>query len=426
MNKRVVITGLGIVAPNAIGVTNFLTALKNGKSGIKHITELKDYKFSCQVGGIPEFNNEDYLETLSKYELLNADTSIRYSVIASLEAWKDANLLIPELDSKSLDTNSGAIIGTCYGGTEYFTRKIYPYVKEGKTKRLGSQTIEHWMPSGSAAAIGKIFALGNQTTANSSACSTSTEAICMAYDKIKKGDAKIMIAGGTDPYSPFAWAGFDSMRLLARGFNDFPEKASRPLSNTATGFVPAAGAGVLIIEDYENAIKRNANIYAEIIGDNINSGGNRNGGTMTFPNSYSVINGIKNSLKSAKISPSQIDLICGHLTGTIADKTEIINWKKALSLNQSFPYINSLKSMTGHMIGAAGAAETIAAVLQLKNNFIHQNINCKDLHPDISEIWDTKKIPKKTIENLNLKYVIKASFGFGDVNSCIILKSISQ
>jgi len=346
MNRRVVITGIGIIAPNAIGKDGFFNAIKNGISGIKFIPELKDYKFSCQVGGIPEFINEDYLVTLSKYELLNADTSIRYSVIATLEAWKDANLLIPELDSKSLSKNFGAIIGTCYGGTEYFTRKIYPYVKEGKTKRLGSQTIEHWMPSGSAAAIGKIFALGNQTTANSSACSTSTEAICMAYDRIKKGDAKIMIAGGTDPYSPFAWAGFDSMRLLARGFNDNPEKASRPMSNSASGFVPAAGAGILIIEDYDHAIYRNAKIYAEISGVSINSGGNRNGGTMTFPNSSAVIQCIKSALNSANINSNDISLICAHLTGTIADKAEITNWKTALSPNKTLPYINSLKSMT--------------------------------------------------------------------------------
>ncbi len=425
MNNRVVITGLGIVAPNGVGINNFLDSIKKGKSGIVHIPELETNNFACQVGGIPNFKDEEYSELLSYYELTEADSSIKYAVIAGLEAWKDAKLQVPDLNDNSYNPAYGTIIGTCYGGIEMFTRKIFPFVNSGKTKQLGSQSVEHWMPSGSSAALSKMLALGNISTSNSSACSTSTESIILAYERIKSGKAKIIIAGGTDPYSPYAWAGFDSMRLLARTSNKEPEKASRPMSGSASGFVPAAGAGILIIEDYEHALKRNVNIYAEIIGSAINSGGQKNGGTMTFPNSDAVQRCIKSAIDSANITGKNIDLICGHLTGTIADKSEINNWVDALQLKQNRPYINSLKSLTGHMIGAAGAAETIAAVLQLKNNFIHQNLNCDDLHPEIETAWDAKKIPQSYLENIKLNYIIKAGFGFGDVNSCLVIKKQS-
>ena len=320
MDNEVVISGIGIIAPNGIGQEAFLESLKKGKSGIKFIPELEKYNFSSQVGGIPDFNDEDYIDILSKYELQEADISIKYAVIAAIEAAKDAKIPIPDLECNAVNSKHGAIIGTCYGGTEIFTRKIFPYVNAGKTKRLGSQIIEHWMPSGSAATIARIFALGNQTSANSSACSTGTEAICMAYDRIKSGKANMMFAGGSDPYSPYAWAGFDSMRLLSRSYNDKAQNASRPMSITADGFVCAAGAGVLCIENKEHALKRNAKIYAEITGIAINSGGHRNNGSMTFPNSESVIACIKSAIKNAEIKSSEIDLICGHLTGTIADK----------------------------------------------------------------------------------------------------------
>lgn len=421
MNKRVVITGFGTVAPNATGNSAFYNALKTGKSGIKYIQELEDFNFACKVGGIPDINNSKYLEIINNNELSEADTSIKYAVIAGLEAWESSGFNIPNHHSKTLP-DAGAIIGTCYGGTEIFIRKMHPLISSGKTKKLGSQIVEHWMPSGSVASLSKILGLANQTTANSSACSTGTEAIIMAYERIKDGKAKIMLSGGTDPYSPYAWAGFDSMRLLCRKFNDKPESASRPMSATAAGFIPAAGAGVILLEELDNAIKRNAVIYGEIIGSSMNSGGQRNGGTMTSPNSQEVINCIKSAVDDSNITGDQIDLISGHLTGTMADNIEVKNWINALGLKNKFPYINAPKSMIGHMIGAAGAVETIAAILQLSKDFVHPSINCEDLNPDIREVWPQDKIPKKTIQNVNIKYIAKAGFGFGDVNSCLILK----
>lgn len=421
-NNRVVITGLGIVSPNGLGISEFRNSIKHGISGIKYIDELKEYNFYCQVGGIPDISTEYAINIFEKYQLTEADLSIKYSVLAGLEAWQNAGLEIPDYFEDTTNNDAGAIIGSCFGGLEIFTRKIYPLVNSKKVKNIGSQTIEQWMLNGSVAALSRILALANQTTANSSACSTSTEAIVIAYERIKNGKAKLMLSGGTDPYSPFIWAGFDSMRLLCRRFNDSPEQASRPMSESANGFVPSAGAAVLILEEYEHALKRGAKMYAEIAGVYVNSGGQRNGGTMTASNPDKAIDCIKIALKNAGISGKEINLVSGHLTGTKADTRELSIWHNALELEKYCPYINAPKSMFGHMIGAAGAAEIIAAVLQLHEDFVHPSINCDDINPEIEKIWETNRIPHKTVYNAGLKYVAKAGFGFGDVNSCVILK----
>ena len=425
MNKRVVITGLGVIAPNGTGIPSFTNAIKLGKSGINYIEELAQYNFSCQVGGIPDISESVFFHFLEKYSLTDADAAIKYAVLAGLEAWTDAGFEIPDFFNDNTNDDTGCIIGTGLGGTDIFVRKVFPFVNSGNSRRLGSQIVEHWMPSGSAASLAKILALANQTTSISSACSTGTEAIIQGFKRIQSGDAKAMLVGSTDPYSLYCWAGFDAMKVLCRKFNETPAKASRPMSETAAGFVPGAGAGVLFIENLETALKRNAKIYAEIIGTSINSGGQRNGGSMTAPNSKNVIKCIKNALLEAEIEGNQIDLISGHLTGTMGDSIEIKNWVEALNLSDKFPYVNSLKSMIGHLIAASGAVESIAAILQLKYDFIHPSINCEDLNPEIEKIFPRKNIPQTYIEHTGIKHIAKASFGFGDVNSCIILKKYS-
>jgi 3-oxoacyl-(acyl-carrier-protein) synthase len=424
MNKRVVVSGIGIISPNGCGKNEFSSSLQEGKSGIKYINELTNYNFFCQVGGIPNISNDRINEIISKYQLEEADLALKYAVLAGLEAWEDSGLIIPDYFGSKTNDDAGAIIGSCFGGLEIFTRKIYPLVNSGKVKAIGSQALEQWMLNGSVAALSRILALSNQTTANSSACSTGTEAIVLAYERIKNGQANIMLAGGTDPYSPFVWAGFDSMRLLCRRFNEDPESASRPMSETANGFVPSAGAGVLVLEELEHAINRKAEIYAEVVGASVNSGGQRNGGTMTAANPQKAAECIRMALDVAQIDGNAIDLVSGHLTGTKADSKEINIWVDALKLKNKFPFVNAPKSMIGHMIGAAGAVETIAAVLQLHHDFVHPSINCDDLNPEIEKIWDPNSIPHKAVLNAGLKYVVKAGFGFGDVNSCIVLKKI--
>ena len=194
------------------------------------------------------------------------------------------------------------------------------------------------------------------------------------------------------------------------------------MNENASGFVPSAGAGILVVESMEHAKSRGAKIYAEIAGACVNSGGQRIGGSMTSPNSQKAVECIQNALKMAEICSEDISYINGHLTGTMADPLEVANWCRALNLRNDFPYINSTKSLIGHALGAAGAIETIATVLQMHQKFVHVSRNCLPLHAEIAKIYDSAKIPQQTIENVDMEYAAKASFGFGDVNACLVLK----
>ena len=194
------------------------------------------------------------------------------------------------------------------------------------------------------------------------------------------------------------------------------------MSSTASGFVPSAGGGILVLEDLVSAIERNAKIYGEILGSHINCGGQRNGGTMQAPGPSGVQYCLKNAILEANISSNDIDYICGHLSSTMADPLEINNWCQVLNrFNDDFPYVNSLKSMIGHCLGAAGTIETIAAILQMHHGFLHPSLNADELHPEISKLISKSKIPLKPKFNVNINIFAKASFGFGDINSCIII-----
>jgi len=212
------------------------------------------------------------------------------------------------------------------------------------------------------------------------------------------------------------------MKVCTFKHNETPEQGSRPMSISASGFVPGSGAGALVLEDLETALARGAKIYAEVLGGNLNSGGQRGLGTMTAPNPAAVQKCIRDALKNAGIHPNEIDAINGHLTATSKDSLEIQNWSQALNRSGAdFPYINSLKSMVGHCLSGAGSIESVASVLQLHQGFIFPNINCEDLHPEITAIIDATRIPLQLIEK-ELTVIAKASFGFGDVNGCVIFK----
>ena len=215
------------------------------------------------------------------------------------------------------------------------------------------------------------------------------------------------------------------MRVMSYKHNEFPQKGSRPMSKTAAGFVPGAGAGALVLESLESALERKATIYAEVLGGNVNSGGQRNGGTLTAPNPIAVQKCITNAVKDAGIHPNEIDVINGHLTATSKDALEIENWTLALQRKGAeFPMINSIKAMIGHCLAASGAIESVASVLQLKEQFVFPTINCEDLHPEILALISSECIPQKAIEK-NIQIIAKASFGFGDVNACVIFKKYS-
>ena len=336
-----------------------------------------------------------------------------------MHAWKDAGL---KIDSNSeTDYSSGMVFGSGTSGIEKFRDSIYK-LDNLKVKRLGSNVVLQTMSSGISAYLGGILGLGNQVTTNSSACSTGSEALLMGFERISSGKASKMLVGSCSDDGPYIWGGFDAMRVMTYKYNDLPEKGSRPMSIDASGFVPGAGAGAMVLESLESALKREAKIYGEVLGGNLNSGGQRDGGTLTSPNSKAVQKCILDAMKDANIKSSEIDAINGHLTATIKDPVEIKNWTKSLGRKgKEFPYINSLKSMVGHCLAAAGAIENVATVLQLKHQFIFPNLNCSELHPDILKLIPKEKVPTKMTKT-KLNIIAKASFGFGDVNACIIFK----
>lgn len=418
--NRVVITGLGVVAPNGVGVPAFTDAIKNGISGIRQDEQLQQLQFSCQIAGKPQITDEIKSAYFTDLELRGFNSSgILYGVIAGVEAWKNAGL--PIENNNEPDWDSGTIFGSGTSGIDKLRESIYK-IDDLQTRKLGSSVVAQTMNSGISAYLGGKLGLGNQVTTNSSACATGTEAIIMAYDRIRSGKAKRILAGSTSDSGPYIWAGFDALRVCSSKYNDNPEAGSRPMSATAAGFVPASGAGALIIEDLESALKRGANVYAEILGGSVNCGGQRGNGTMTAPNSKAVQRCIIDALKNAAISANDIDAINGHLTATAKDSIEIENWTKALGRSHiDFPYVNSLKSLIGHCLSAAGSIESVATVLQLHHGFLFGNTNCDDLHPEIATHIDASKIPTKSF-NINLNVIAKASFGFGDVNACVIFK----
>jgi 3-oxoacyl-(acyl-carrier-protein) synthase len=418
----VVITGLGVVAPNAIGLEAFEEALRMGKSGIRHHRQLEELKFGCQIGGIPELSDsiqEQYFTPLERRSL--KASGIIYGVIAGVSAWQHAGLSIPEEKDLPPDWDSACFFGAGLAGAEVVRDAAY-LIDQQKVKRLGSTTVPQVMSSGISAYLGGRLSLGNQVTTNASACSTGTESILMAYQHIQLGAAKRVLCGATDSGGPYVWGGFDAMRVMTRKFNDTPEAGSRPLSATASGFVPGSGAGALVLESLESATERGATIYAEVLGGAINSGGQQQGGTMTAPNKQGIIRCIQTALKNTQVTPDEIDAISGHLTSTMFDPIEVEQWTMALDRKGSnFPYISSLKSLIGHCLSAAGAIESVAIVLELLGDFLHPSLNCTDLHPEVSKHIAPACIPQTTLST-PLNIIAKSSFGFGDVNSCVIFK----
>jgi 3-oxoacyl-(acyl-carrier-protein) synthase len=412
---------MGVVAPNAIGLTDFEQALRQGRSGIAHLAKLQELKFGCQVAGVVE-GAEDLATTLfDQGELMAMNSNMIYTAIAALEAWDSAGLERPDPRDDVVHWDTGAVIGTGIAGLDVVGERLVPLTDAGKVRRLGSTCVECIMSSSVSAKVGGMLGLGNQVTSNSSACTTGTEAVYQAAERIRTGRARRMLAGGSEGNSHYIWAGFDSMRVLARKYNDRPDQASRPMSASAGGFVPGCGAGILVLESLDSAVERGAPIYAELAGGAVTCGGQRGGGSITAPNPAGVQRCIRGALEDAGIEGDQVDVINGHLTATFADPAEVKNWSLALDRKpEDFPWVTSTKSMIGHCLGAAGAIESVASVLMLQSDFVHPSKNCEDLHPDIQDF--ASSIPHECVEKKNIDVVIKAGFGFGDVNGCLVFR----
>src|SRR6056297_2989059 len=424
MNRRVVITGLGVCAPNGVGLKDFTTALTNGTSGIRFQSELERLKFGCQIAANPLVKDNILNKYFTPLQLRGLNASgIVYGVIAGTDAWADAGLE-PNTTAEPF-WDYGVLFGTGILGVDKFREAIL-LIDDQNVRRLGSTSVLQTMASGISAYLGGNLGCGNQVTTNSSACTTGTEGILMGYERISSGKAEVMLVGSCSDSGPYVWGGFDAMRILPRGYNDNPTEASRPMSATANGFVPGSGAGALVLESLESARKRGATIYAEVLGGEINSGGQLGEGSMTAPNSMAVQRCISNAIQNAVIATGDIDVINGHLTATSKDSLEIANWSEALNRRDiDFPFINSFKGAIGHCLAAAGSIECVGTVLQFKEGAVFGNVNCEDLHPEITDIVSETRIPRKTI-NHRPKVIAKASFGFGDVNACVIFKEYSE
>jgi 3-oxoacyl-(acyl-carrier-protein) synthase len=423
MNKRVVVTGLGVVSPNGVGIPAFLNAIQNGISGIQFVPLYQQLNMSCQVAGMPPFewdNLKNYISDVTFYGLKG--TNIGYGLMAAMDAWADSGM---EYDCDEPRWETGCVFGNSAPDTGAM-KNVISKVDNKEAKKLGSRVIEQTMNSGVTSYISGRLGLGNKVVTNSSACATGTQAILMGYEYITHGFAKRMVTGSTEYVDPYVFGTFDSMRVLSRKFNDHPEQASRPMSATAGGFVPGSGAAALILEDLEFALERGATIYAEVLGGSSNSGGQRDGGSMTAANPTGVTRCLCEAMANSGITGNDIDLISGHLTATVADRPEIQNWIQAIGRSgDDFPMVNSLKSMIGHCLSAAGSIESVAVVLQIMHQFVHQNVNLKDPNPEIINLIGLNSIPTTNISR-PVNVVAKANFGFGDVNSCLIFSKFNN
>ena len=425
MTRKVVVTGLGVISPNGNGVADFEIAIRKGRSGVTHQEVMAEHGLVSQVGAVPTGVGELAEATFSEEENLAMNQVHRLGALAAVEAWQDAGLERPAVDDDRVDWDTGAYLGTGIGGMDTIAERVVPIVNAGKPRRLGSTGVEQTMASGVSARVSGLLALGNQVTTNSSACATGVEAVAMGVERIRRGLAERMLCGGAESASVYIWAGFDAMRVLCRKFNDEPERASRPLSASAGGFVPGSGAAVLVLESLESAQARGARIYCEVAGGATNCGGHRGGGSMTAPNPESVRRCITAAAADAEIEMDEVDAISGHLTATGADPKEVGSWAAALGRSpEAFPWITSTKSMIGHTLGAAGAIETAAAALMLRGGYVHGSLNCEDLHEEIAPFGGS--IPHELVEVPDMNVMMKAGFGFGDVNAALVLRKHSD
>ena len=428
--KRVVITGIGAVAPNGLGIADYRSALQAGKSGIARHEDLTALNFACQIGGKPPVGPDEAEALLAGPDLAKLNEAMVYATMAAVEAARMSGVLVDlkkGYNDTPVDWTTGAIIGCGIGGMDTMCDELGPVLAAAPdqdpgmgVRPMGTDIVPKIMESSVSVAVGKFLGLGGQTTTNSSACNTGTEAIFEAFKHIQMGFADSMYAGGAEGTHPGTWSGFDAMRdVLCSKYNEMPGKGSQPMGAGACGFVPSGGAGVLRLETLESAQKRGATILCEVVAAYANSGGQRDGGTMTFPNPDGVMRCIRQVIKDGELDPKRISLINGHLTSTGADPREVGSWIKALELPlEKFPLIQSTKSMIGHSLGAAGALECVAVVDQIVNGYVHPSINSEDVHPQIPI---GNSIPHQMVKK-ELEYVIKASFGFGDVNGCVLFK----
>ena len=409
MKKRVVITGLGCVTPVGTGKEDFWVNIKSGVSGIDKITRFDYTNYQTQIAGeVKDFTPEDYI---SKKELKKMDRFTQFAMVATKLAVADT-----ELDLNSIDRNRmGTVIGTGIGGVETIEAQHKNLLEKGN-RRVSPFFIPMMIGNMAAGQVAIEFGAKGPSTNICTACASGTNSVGDAFKIIQRGDADIMIAGGTEAaVAEFAVAGFCNMKAMSTN-NDNPQQASRPFDKDRDGFVMGEGCGILILEELESAKNRNAKIYAEIVGYGMTSDAYH----ITTPaeNGEGAARSMQVAINDAGIEPSQIDYINAHGTSTYYnDLYETMAIKSVFGEYAKNVSVSSTKSMTGHLLGASGAIEAIVCALAIKDNFVPPTINLENP----GEGMDLDYTPNKGKERV-INYALSNSLGFGGHNATIVLK----
>lgn len=410
MKRRVALTGIGLLTPLAAGVQENWDALMAGRSGIGPTTHFDVSDYSVKFGG--EVKDFDPTAFMGRKAARRFDRFIQFAMAAAKMALEDCGLTVSKEEAQN---RFGVIIGSGIGGLPMIERECRTIRDKGPS-RVSPFFIPGVIINMASGMVAIEYGLRGPNTAVCTACSTGSHAIGEAFRLIESGEADAMVAGGTEAViTPLAVAGFTSMKALSTR-NDEPEKASRPFDRGRDGFVMSEGAGVVILEAWEAAKKRGARIYSEIVGYGMS--GDAFHITAPPQDGHGAIQAMEAALKCASLNPSDIDYINAHGTSTpVGDIVETQAIKKLFGSHAQKLAISSTKSMTGHLLGAAGGAETAFCALALYHGALPPTINLDD--PD--EACDLDYVPH-TARETNLRTALNNSFGFGGTNACLILK----
>jgi 3-oxoacyl-[acyl-carrier-protein] synthase II len=412
--KRVVVTGLGALTPIGNTLPEFWDGLKNGKSGAAPITRfdasLFKTKFACEV------KNFDVTNFMDRKEARKMDPFTQYAMVAVDEAIKDANLPLAELNPNRI----GVIWGSGIGGLLTFQEEVKVYTKGDGTPRFNPFFIPKMIPDLSAGHISIKYGFRGPNYVTVSACASSTNALYDAFTFLRLGKADIIVSGGSEAAVCEAGVGgFNALKALSER-NDAPETASRPYDKTRDGFVLGEGAGALILEEYEHAKKRGAKIYAEVIGGGMSSDAYHI--TAPHPDGAGIIQVMLNALEDAEITAEQIDYVNTHGTSTpLGDIGEIRAIQKVFGEHAYNLNISSTKSMTGHLLGAAGAIESIACIMAINHSIIPPTINHFEDDPEL----DPKlNMTFNKAQERPVNIALSNTFGFGGHNFSVLFRKI--
>lgn len=411
--RRVVITGLGPVTPVGIGKEKFWNSLVEGVSGISYITKFDTEDYTSKIAGeVKDFQPENFMD---KREARKMDRFTQFAVAGTKLAIEDSGLDIEKIDSK----RAGVILGSGIGGIETFEIEHTKLMEKGP-KRISPFFIPMMISNMAPGQISMIFGFKGPSFAITTACASGSHAIGEAFRTIERGGADIIVSGGSEAaVCQMSVGGFCSMKALSTR-NDDPTKASRPFDKERDGFVIGEGAGILILEELNHALKRKAHIYGEIIGYGSTSDAYHI--TAPDPEAEEAAEALRLALEDGGIEPSEVDYINAHGTSTYYnDKLETLAIKKTFGEYAKKISISSTKSMTGHLLGAAGGVEAIASVLAIENNIVPPTINYENPDPECDLDYTPNKAIKKEI-----KYAISNSLGFGGHNASLLFKKYSE